>query len=153
MKHVKLITKPTQSGKTFEMFKELIDIVNQKKKENIFNIIFCDNSLLQTEQLKERFKTVENLNCYEDDEGNKCIIFSSDSNKADTKGKITCFIAEGNKYKNIICCSNSARYNDITEIIGYINLPMNFNIFIDEADKFIKGSFFKYFEIFRKSIN
>lgn len=151
MEEVKLITKPTQSGKTFEMFRELIDIVNQKKEENIFNIIFCDNSLLQTRQLKERFKTVEKLNCYEDHEGNKCIIFSSDSDKANSIGKIIRIIAKGDEYKNIICCSNSTRYEDISEIIGYKIFDMNFNIFIDEADKFIKGSFFKYFEIFRKS--
>jgi hypothetical protein len=46
---VYLITKPVQSGKTFEILKKIIEI-----KVGTIVIIFVDNSLLQTTQLKTR---------------------------------------------------------------------------------------------------
>ena len=149
---VKLITKPTQSGKTFEMFKCLIELSKLYENQNCFNFIFCDNSLLQTNQLSQRFKNIENLKSYEDKEGNKSVIFSSKSKKTKKLDSIIHLIASGKNFKNIICCSNKPRYSNLEYILTELdNINFICNIFIDEADKFISGSLFQFFESFRKN--
>lgn len=149
---VKLITKPTQSGKTFEMFKCLIELSKLYENQNCFNFIFCDNSLLQTNQLSQRFKNIENLKSYEDKEGNKSVIFSSKSKKTKKLDSIIHLIASGKNFKNIICCSNKPRYSNLEYILTELdNINFICNIFIDEADKFISGSLFHFFESFRKN--
>ena len=146
---VKLITKPTQSGKTFEMFKCLIELSKLYENQNCFNFIFCDNSLLQTNQLSQRFKNIENLKSYEDKEGNKSVIFSSKSKKTKKLDSIIHLIASGKNFKNIICCSNKPRYSNLEYILTELdNINFICNIFIDEADKFISGSLFQFFESF-----
>ena len=55
MSKLKIIVKPCQSGKTFTKLSQIKELIatNEEGHKNV-HIIFTDNSILQTIQLKER---------------------------------------------------------------------------------------------------
>ncbi len=134
-----LICKPEQSGKTFIMLQQIIKDMNYPIDKTIINIIFCDNNLLLTRQTCTR---VEKEIPKVDINGETYLEFSSHSrtnyNTSDSvKGAIA---VDG--IKNILCCSNPKRLDDIYDIITSINDSEHlsdkfyFKIWLDEADKY-----------------
>lgn len=108
------IQKPTQSGKTFEIIKRVIN-------SNRISIIIVDDRLLETIQMKKR--TIL--------KGIKCFILSSASKNCKNKEKALKML-KSKKYQAMICCKNDTRLDDIDYILSKLN--ENINIYIDEAD-------------------
>lgn len=139
-----LICKPEQSGKTFIMIQQIIkDITEPMQGKEIINIIFCDQSLLLVKQTSERVQS-DLFKYYTDSEKNVYLELSSSKgadchNTAEVLKEIIL-----NKIKNIICCTNSTRMNNIYELVellnngAYITHNFHFNIWLDEADKWTK---------------
>ena len=134
-----LICKPEQSGKTFIMLQQIIKDMNYPIDKTIINIIFCDNNLLLTRQTCTR---VEKEIPRVDINGETYLEFSSHSRtsyntSASVKGAIG---VEG--IKNILCCTNGTRVDDIYDVITSINNSEHlsnefyFKIWLDEADKY-----------------
>jgi len=142
--NVQLICKPEQSGKTFIMIQQIIkDITEPINGKEIINIIFCDQSLLLVKQTSERVQK-ELFNYYTDSDKNIYLELSSSKgahchNSAEVLKEIIL-----NNIKNIICCTNATRMNNIYELIDILNKSkhivhnFHFNIWLDEADKWIK---------------
>jgi hypothetical protein len=137
-----LISKPEQSGKTFIMIRQIINEITEHEDDiKIINIILCDNNLLLTKQTSNRVKTELKGILVEDE---IYIEFSSHSRTEyhDVKSVFYAIVAEN--IRNIICCTNGRRISDIDQIITKINKSVNnagkyyFNIWLDEADKYIK---------------
>lgn len=133
-----LIVKPEQSGKTFVMIKKINEFLEEdmKSKEITVNFIMSDNNLLLTKQTKERVKKDLNMYCLPNiDE--PYIEFSS-SSKKNNKHIVRDEIEEG--CRNVICCTNGKRVEDIEWIIKKLNMrsndDYNFKIWMDEVDKF-----------------
>lgn len=137
-----LICKPEQSGKTFVMISHIIkDVSFPIDGKEIVNFILCDNNLLLTKQTSVR---VENdLKEYIHD-GEVYIELSSHERTeyhraVDVKDAIIF-----KSIKNIICCTNGKRMDDIYKVINDMNTTtitrgkFHFNIWLDEADKFTK---------------
>ena len=137
-----LICKPEQSGKTFimihEIIKEFQEPIHDKK---VLNTIFCDNNLFLTKQTSDRIN--EDLRTFTVS-GETYMEFSSHKR---TKYHNMHDIAWGiltTGTKNIICCTNGQRMDDIYQLIEQFNtIPelkdkYYFKIWLDEADKFIK---------------
>jgi hypothetical protein len=137
-----LIQKPEQSGKTFMMIHTIIkDLTQPIEGKETINLIFCDNNLLLTKQTSTRIET--DLKKYiVDDEIYIELSSHSRTNYHDYSSVFTAIV--GNSIKNIICCTNSPRMNDISRLINLLNAGRNtrdkyiFKIWLDEADKFIK---------------
>ena len=137
-----LICKPEQSGKTFVMISHIIkDLSFPVEGKEIVNFILCDNNLLLTKQTSVR---VENdLKEYILD-GDVYIELSSHirTDYHDTDSVFKAIIVK--RIKNIICCTNGQRMDDIYQLITDINTnpytegKFHFNIWLDEADKFTK---------------
>lgn len=136
-----LISKPEQSGKTFIMIEQIINSLTEINcnKETV-NFILCDNNLLLTKQTSIRIDN--DLKEYIHS-GATYIEFSSHSRTKynNTASIFQAIVARG--ARNIVCCTNSARMDDIYELINDINLTsytsdkFEFRIWLDEADKFI----------------
>lgn len=139
-----LICKPEQSGKTFVMIQQIIkDLGDSEDDKKVINFIFCDNSLLLTEQTSQRIN--KELKEYTIN-GESYIEFSShkrtECNNADAVYKA---ILRKN-VRNIICCTNGKRVTDIQSIIDDINETPGLNskenfvfkVWLDEADKYTK---------------
>ena len=132
-----LIVKPTQSGKTFIVLSEIKKIFLQNKDNNIriINILFCDNSLLQTDQLKSRVD--DELPIFTDNDGEQSVILSS---KSDVKNYDALFtVIFDSDCNNIITCANNARVENIDKLI-FNRMKKNdaitkFYLWIDESDK------------------
>jgi len=128
------VFKPCQSGKTLlmiENIKNLDNVFGQDDVNKLF-IVFCDNSLLQTEQLKTRIEK-ENLD--------SCII----SSKSEISNHKECYyeIKKNNK-KIIICCANNTQINNMNLLIdGLKDDKYHIYIYIDEVDKTFSGKPFK----------
>lgn len=133
-----LICKPEQSGKTFVMIQHIIkDLTNPVQ---IVNFIFCDNNLLLTKQTSSRVDCdlreyiVEGISYAE--------LSSSVRTDVHTYEK-TLHAIVFKKTFNIICCTNGKRMDDIYKIISQLNDTditkgkYHFNIWLDEADKFV----------------
>jgi hypothetical protein len=136
MNKTKLLLKPCQSGKTFHVLNTLVEIFRSGKERTI-NIIFCDNSLLQTMQTTKRLDNKEELDTFKDDNGNLNIVLSSKS-KCKSIGDLSWAISK-NHISNVVCCNNGAQMKKINELIfSELYSSYTFNIFIDEADRFIK---------------
>lgn len=135
-----LICKPEQSGKTFIMIKEIIDsFVEPVSDKEIINFILCDNNLLLTKQTSERVRN--DLRIYQVD-GETYLEFSSSSaTDYNTLSSVFTAIVSDNR-RNIICCTNNIRINDIYEIIEKLEKArftkdcFEYKIWLDEADKF-----------------
>lgn len=134
----RLITKPEQSGKTFIMLQQMIAQIDQETpdgKKNI-NFVICDNNLLLVLQT---FKRVEDVPCLESH-----IEFSC-AKTADCRGFESVVESIIHKsIRNVLCCSNHIRLKDINSIISSIHLlgkgdDYQFNIWFDEADKWLRG--------------
>jgi len=137
-----LICKPEQSGKTFVMIRHIIsDITEPIQDKEIINIIFCDNNLLLTKQTSDRVEY--DLKEYIV-EGESYIELSSHSRTDyhDTASVFQAILV--NAARNIICCTNGKRMDDIYKLIQDINTSpftkgkFHFNVWLDEADKFMK---------------
>ena len=137
-----LICKPEQSGKTFVMIKHIIkDLTLPIQGKEIVNFILCDNNLLLTKQTSARVE--KDLKEYIHD-GIVYIELSSHERTEyhDTASVFQAIIAKG--ARNVICCTNGKRMDDIYQLIHDINASpftkgkFHFNIWLDEADKFIK---------------
>jgi hypothetical protein len=142
-----LIVKPTQSGKTFIVISEIKKLFTNNENKNdirIINILFCDNSLLQTEQLKNRIDTsdISDMPIFEDIDGEFSVILSSKSNIK----KYSCLFTAifDDNCNNIITCANDNRIMQIDKLI-FKRLKKNdtntrFYIWIDESDKTFSNS-------------
>jgi len=137
-----LICKPEQSGKTFVMIKHIIkDLSEPIEGSECVNFILCDNNLLLTKQTSARVES--DLKEYIHD-GIVYIELSSHerTDYHDTGAVFTAIVAKG--ARNVICCTNGTRMDDIYQLILDINASpfttgkFYFNIWLDEADKFIK---------------
>lgn len=143
MKSFTLICKPEQSGKTFVMIEKMIDIYGESSENGTIplNFIFCDNNLLLSKQTSNR---LDNDLAQVYDENKRYLEFSSrKGNKFRTKNDVKIAILEEN-HTNIICCTNSVRVDDVVEIITslkkhYKHKQYTFNVWLDEADKYIKA--------------
>ena len=145
-----LICKPEQSGKTFIMIKQIIkDFTEACEGKTVINFIFCDNNLLLTKQTSDRVK--DDLEEIVKD-GESYIEFSSRNVRKNEKDKATNekdkdgvwkAITGPRQIRNVICCTNTARVDDIISIVKDFNLTkfyehkFTFKIWLDEADKFI----------------
>ena len=139
-----LIVKPEQSGKTFIMIKEIIGgLTEQIDGKEIINFILCDNNLLLTIQTGKRLKTNKKLQEHFIDGETYVELSSHERAKChDTQDVVSAIAVDG--ARNIICCTNGKRMDDINKIISKINShkstlndKFHFNIWLDEADKFI----------------
>lgn len=133
-----LICKPCQSGKTFLMFNQIVDIFEncEESSEIHINFIFTANSLLQCTQTCSRIGNSSQFSKFETD-GKLSLILSSKS-KISKWRELSSHFNEG--YRNVILCSNRARVNDLSNILqNHPNWsPLRFNIWIDEADQTYK---------------
>lgn len=138
-----LICKPEQSGKTFLMIQQIIlDISYPIEDKKIINIILCDNNLLLTKQTSARVEA--DLEPYYIHNGIPYIELSSHSRTEyhNVDQVFMAIVSDG--VNNIICCTNGTRINNIEKLIDKINKSpllagkFHFNIWLDEADKFIK---------------
>lgn len=137
-----LICKPEQSGKTFLMIQHIIQEVTFPIEGKVMiNIILCDNNLLLTKQTSQRVDTelVEYVHG-----GVAYVELSSHSRAAchDMHSVFFSIVSKGTR--NIVCCTNSRRMDDIYELSKSLNEDSEFtrekfhtNIWLDEADKFI----------------
>jgi len=145
MTKIHLLVKPTQSGKSFIMLDKISKIL--KKNKDTVHIIFCDNQLIQTEQINNRVNKDDKLKDISKDDELKDIskddklkdislIFSS---KSKIKYSELPHLIIDKKIKIIITCSNKKRVDDIDILLNLESL-INKKIFIwiDEIDKNIK---------------
>ena len=124
-----LLNAPCQSGKTFHMFKHMIQLFEQDT--NVINLLFCDNSILQTQQLNSRLNNDSSFEEYKNEAGNLSLTLSSKSkiNNVDT---LPTYFRRG--YRNVVMCSNQKRVAGIQSIIDLFP-EKKFNILIDEIDR------------------
>lgn len=134
-----LFCKPEQSGKTFLMIQQLI---NDLAGGDVVNFIFCDNNLLLTKQTSTRIANDLQLHVVN---GVSYVEFSSrKENECTNKASVLSHIAFED-VRNIVCCTNGTRVNDICELIDKISGSdsfagrFRFKIWLDEADKAIKA--------------
>ena len=123
-----ILVKPCQSGKTALLLNYLKEIVTMGNK--IINIIVCDNSLMQTQQTKDRAnKTL--------DDGVVELSSKSSYTKPD---ELVLPILRG-KVHTVICCGHFKRLNyegSISTLLNELLLKeYTFNICIDEADRLL----------------
>ena len=143
----RLICKPEQSGKTFIMIKGINKFLYEEEEGNqTVNMIFCDNNLLLTKQTSKRVK--DGIKLPDIDE--PYVEFSSSKNKQNVKGNYPeVFVSILQGTRNVICCTNKKRVIDIKEIVKLCNdnfpSKYKFNIWLDEADKFIDSYIIKEF--------
>ena len=140
LENVQLICKPEQSGKTFIMIQQLIqDLSDPIPEKQIINIICCDNNLLLTSQTSLRVDKELKPHVV----GGIVYIELSSHKRTkyhDTDSVIGAIIKG---VRNVICCTNGTRMDDITTLIHDLNNnpftaeQFHFNIWFDEADKFI----------------
>lgn len=137
-----LICKPEQSGKTFVMISHIIkDLSFPIDGKEIVNFILCDNNLLLTKQTSVRVENDLKEYIHED----QVYIELSSHERTEYHNTDSVFKAIlVKRVRNIICCTNGKRMDDIYELINNINtIPFtegkfHFNIWLDEADKFTK---------------
>jgi len=142
-----LLTKPEQSGKTFLMLQKIVEDFSEEPREDgkkNINFILCDNNLLLVLQTSERLNTDNELCRFRNIETGELYVEFSSSKRTTTNTSDSIFriITTGN-IRNIICCSNGKRCDDIFKImrdinkVSYMKDQFHFNIWFDEADKFI----------------
>lgn len=127
-----LLVAPCQSGKTSKMFTHMLGLFDQNA--SCINLIFTDNSILQTQQLCSRLNKQEMFDTYKNDDGEMSLVLSSKSKVKDYMN-LPFYFAKG--YKNIIMCSNKTRVKSIEKIIEMFP-NYTFNILIDEVDRNIR---------------
>ncbi len=137
-----LIVKPTQSGKTFVLLyeiKRLFKIQYEYEShigKNMIHIFFCDNSLLQTDQLKSRIDDDVELSEIMDTTGELSAVLSSKSNITNYADLYTAIFDD--ECNNVITCANGSRIEQIHKLISKQLVKATnalFYIWIDESDK------------------
>ncbi len=135
-----LIVKPCQSGKTFVLLYEIKRLFQMESNDkNIVHIFFCDNSLLQTEQLKSRIDNDDELSQIIDTEGELSVILSSKSIVKSFDALLTAIFFD--ECNNIITCANESRINQINKLMNTKNSKfiesetIKYFLWIDESDK------------------
>ena len=135
-----LICKPEQSGKTFIMIENIIkDLSEPIGDKVVVNIILCDNNLLLTKQTGARVESdLEEFMC------NDTLYIEFSSHKRtrfhDANSVAGAIVTKG--VRNVLCCTNGVRIDDIYNIITDINNSeftkgkIHWKIWLDEADKF-----------------
>ena len=132
MNKLYLLTKPCQSGKTQKTF----EFILQTREKQYVNIIFTNNSLIETTQTKVRknlWDETHNLG--------KTLELSSQSEYKDAVQIFEQIVK--NKEMCVIACTNKTRFKDLTKIIIFSlikKLDIKFSIYIDEADKIFNKS-------------
>lgn len=142
MSNLQIILKPCQSGKTFTKLTEIKRLISIDEAESrSIHIIFTDNSILQTIQLKERITPFLESGDEGYIEKKKFVVvtLSSKSRKCSKPEALLPFLKK-DKTKIIISCANSIRFNDIDILVKSLN-SFNFFIWIDEADKSVSNQF------------
>lgn len=143
MSNLRIIIKPCQSGKTFTKLTEIKNLISVDEEGNrSIHLIFTDNSILQTIQLKDRIKPFLTDRESEDFiEENKFVVitFSSKSSKCSKLESLLPFLKK-DKTKIIISCANITRFNDMDILVNSLK-KYYFYIWIDEADKSISNKF------------
>lgn len=165
MSNLRIIVKPCQSGKTFTKLTEIKKLISDEEEDSkAIHLIFTDNSILQTIQLKDRItpflsshsdpkddlKTdFDDFNDFDDESDSKSfeeedkkfvvIAFSSKSSRCSKPESLLPFLKK-DKTKIIISCANRTRFNDMDIIVNSLK-SHNFYIWIDEADKSISNQF------------
>jgi len=139
-----LICKPEQSGKTFIMISEIIKLITENTNhigKEIVHFILCDNNLLLTKQTGNRVK--KDVSEYY--ENGVAYIELSSSKRTKYHANPSVFHAiVVEEVRNIICCTNSKRMDDIWTIITDLNKTkftrdnFQFYIWLDEGDKFTR---------------
>jgi len=134
---LRILVKPCQSGKTFVMLEDIVKMLtlNDDTIECAVNIIFCDNSLIQTIQTKHRIDTHDGFKKFKNENGELSITISSRSTTK-TTDELPLKIMKG--CRNLITCSNKTRVNATDEILKDLLTYMphvRFHIWIDEIDK------------------
>lgn len=143
MSNLRIIVKPCQSGKTFTKLTEIKRLISvDEEGSRAIHLIFTDNSILQTIQLKERITPF-----LVDGEGEEfieekkfvVIAFSSKSSRCSKPEALVPFLKK-EKTKIIISCANRTRFNDMDILVNSLE-SCRFYIWIDEADKSISNQF------------
>ncbi len=119
MNKLKLLVKPTQSGKTFY----IINQIEQKLNDNDIHFVIVSNNLLETVQMENRM--LNKLNAF---------VLSSKSECKSKDSAIVNFIL--NDKKVMICCKNPNRIKDMQNMLSSFEDKNHKNIYIwiDEAD-------------------
>ena len=141
-----LLVAPCQSGKTSKMFTHMLGLFGENA--SCINLIFTDNSILQTQQLCSRLNKQGMFDTYKNDAGELSLVLSSKSNVKDYMN-LPFYFAQG--YKNIIMCSNKTRVKSIEKIIAMFP-AYTFNILIDEVDRNI-GLFYDKIVLWNEKTN
>lgn len=143
MSNLRIIVKPCQSGKTFTKLTEIKRLISvEEEGSKAIHLIFTDNSILQTIQLKERITPF--LVAGEEDEFIEekrfvVIAFSSKSSRCSKPESLVPFLKK-DKTKIIISCANRTRFNDMDILVRTLE-SCRFYVWIDEADKSISNQF------------
>tara|TARA_B100000941_G_C28500912_1_gene554135 strand:+ start:336 stop:1847 length:1512 start_codon:yes stop_codon:yes gene_type:complete len=132
MNKLYLLTKPCQSGKTQKTFEFILNT----REKNYINIIFTNNSLIETTQTKVR------KNAWDEKHNlGKTLELSCQSEYKDAVQIFEQIMTH--KDMCVIACTNKTRFNDLTKIILFSiihNLKNHYSIYIDEADKIFNKS-------------
>ena len=131
----KLLVKPCQSGKTAESINDWINELSSDTSSHLHNvrklaIFICDNSLLLTQQ----------TSCRLDKEIKGSIVTFSSKANIKKINKLSRYITSNKNINTIICCGNSRRFRDITELSNILSLSSDnyiLSVYIDEADKIL----------------
>lgn len=139
---ITLICKPEQSGKTFVMIQQIIhDLKDPTLTRKVINIILCDNNLLLTKQTSERVG--KDLSPLVEVNGESYLEFSSHARTEYRNADAVVGAIIRKNIRNILCCTNGTRVEDIFDIISDLNKSdytknkLFFKIWLDEADKYI----------------
>lgn len=125
-----LIVKPEQAGKTREVLQRM---VGSYRTNHTISIIFCDNSLLQVSQTKERAGDMEGL-------GKICELSSSPGATSKNERDLFYLFDENEEgYTTITCCANSTQIKgNIDKFLKKMDEKrkhVKFEIYFDEASK------------------
>jgi len=134
----RLLVKPCQAGKTGEALADWV--IEQSRIEaatstEVRKIAFfvCDNSLLLTKQTEIRAKS-DTI----DIQGDIIIISCKESIKC--VDKLYTAINRNQKISTILCCGNSRRLKDISELselLTHMAKKFEISVYVDEADKIL----------------
>ena len=138
---VVVISKPEQSGKTFIMIDNIKNNLNEEisdSKKRTLNIIFCDNSLLLTQQTGNRI--TNELQLINTGDGETLYLMLSSQSKCNKVENAIGRIIMYPELSNILCCTNNTRMSDIKNLVLALNSiqqnNITFRIWLDEADKY-----------------
>ena len=136
----RLLVKPCQAGKTGEALADWvieqarIDTSTSKEVRKIAFFV-CDNSLLLTKQTETRAKSADIQI-----EGDIIIISCKETIKC--AAKLLTAIMDNQNISTILCCGNSRRLMDISELsmrLKQMSKKFELSVYVDEADKILNS--------------